>query len=364
MPETVEKIRRSFDAAGWTPTSDLPVDEKQHRTRDEGYDNDHERDAIAAALYAFDAHEDQFERIARKVPPQLDRGEVLARVVAGEESVEAVLTGLREDDQQSEDSPDEEPRELTEEERRIRDLETRVERLNSHVEDLRETVAEKDERIEEYERKLSEARREERREARRTREVTRLERENDRLERELEAERDTVEELEGTIERLKALWKLDHSNFADVSEEKQGLVSVKAVEQFTKGAIERADDAVGLVEGDVIYLRDASGAGRATAERLAAVNPRVVLRDGGLSEVADEVLFEHEVPVAPADAVTIQEVDDLAVAREREVEAAIEDWEERAEERRRRRKGEMVDRLISEHRADREAESRESAGSD
>jgi len=47
MPETVEKFRRSFDAAGWRPTTDLPVDEKLHRTRETNYDNDHERDALA-----------------------------------------------------------------------------------------------------------------------------------------------------------------------------------------------------------------------------------------------------------------------------------------------------------------------------
>jgi predicted RNase H-like nuclease (RuvC/YqgF family) len=128
---------------------------------------------------------------------------------------------------------------------------------------------------------------------------------------------------------------------------------VKVIDQFTKDAIRHTDEAVGLVEDDVVYLRDASGAGRATAERLAAVDPRLVLRDGGLSDVADEVLFEHGIPVAPAEQVTVQEVDDLAVAREREVEAAIEDWEELAAERRRERKAETLDRLISEHRADR-----------
>jgi len=51
--------------------------------------------------------------------------------------------------------------------------------------------------------------------------------------------------------------------------------------------------------------------------------------------------------------VTIQEVDELAVAREHEVEEAIEDWERRAEERERERNAEMVDKIISEHRADR-----------
>ncbi|WP_336001559.1 DUF460 domain-containing protein [Halorientalis halophila] len=354
MPETVEKIRRSFEAAAWIPTRDLPVDEKKHRTREAGYDDDHQRDALAAALSAFDAHEDQFERIAEKVPPRHDLGDVLARVVAGEESVEAVLRELERDPEEASESTEHIARELTAEEKKIKRLEARVDRLESHNEDLKETIARKDDRIEEYEEELSEARREERREARERREITRLERENERLEREIEDRDDRLEELEGKLDRLKSLWKLDHSNFADVASEDTDLVPVKVIEEFTTGAIEHADEAYGLAEGDVIYLRDGSGAGRSTAQRLADVNPRVVVRDGGrLSEVADDLLFEHDVPVGPADDVRVQEVDELAVARESEIEAVIDDWERRAEEREKQNNEQMVDRLISEHRADR-----------
>ena len=350
MPETVERFRRSFDAAGWTPTTDLPVDEKLHRTRDAVHDNDHERDALAAALFAFDAHEDQFDRIRSKVPPQFDRGEVIARVVGGEESVEAVLRDLRDEDEAEDDESHEEP-ELTEEERRIRRLERRVERLESHAEGLEETVAEKEARIEEYEEELSAAKRQERRDVRERRTVSRLERENERLERERDEARERVTALEEKLERLKTLWKLDHSNFSDVAEGRD-LVAVKVVDQFTRDEIRRADERYGLAAGDVVYLRDASGAGRSTAERLAATEPRVVLRAGNLSDAADEVLFDAGIPVAPAADVTMQEVDELAVARESEVEAAIEDWERRAAERRRARKAEMVDEIISEHRAE------------
>jgi len=151
---------------------------------------------------------------------------------------------------------------------------------------------------------------------------------------------------------MKALWKLDHSNFSDVSAEKEGLVPVKVVEKFTKGAIREADEQYGIASGDVVYIRDASGAGRSTAKLLAEFDPRVVLKDGGLSEIADELLFESEIPVGPADDdVAMQEVDELAVAREADVEAAIDDWHERAEARKRDRKSAMVDQLISEHRA-------------
>jgi len=352
MPETVEKIRRSFEAAGWQPASDLPVDEKKHRTRETSYDNDHERDAIAAALEAYDSHADQFERVAEKVPPQHELGEVLSRVVAGEESVEAVLTDLDPEEEEEEDEHEHTPRELSEEEKTIKRLRARVDRLESHVDDLKDTISRKDEQIDEYEDELSDARREERREARERREVTRLERENDRLERERDEALERAEELEGKLERLKALWKLDHSNFADVSEKQQDLVPVKVIEKFTTKAIDHADEQYGLAKGDVVYLKDGSGAGRSTAERLAETEPRVVIRNGGrLSDVADEVLFEHGIPVGPADDVRIQVVDELAVARESEVEGVIDDWEDRAEERELAQQKEMVDQLISEHRA-------------
>ncbi|GAB6879262.1 DUF460 domain-containing protein [Halorubrum gandharaense] len=354
MPETVEKFRRSFDAAAWRPTTDLPVDEKLHRTREHPYENDHERDALAAALFAYDDHEEQFERIAAKTPPRLDREAVIARVVAGDQSVETAVAALRDDDggddadEDSEENPTEP--ELTEEEAEIRRLRERVERLEGHTESLENDLDERDERIAELEDELEEAKREERIEARTRRIVSRIERERDRIERERDDAEERVAELERKVETLKELWKLDHSNFADVAAERE-LVSVKVVEQFTLDAVDRADEEYGLVAGDVVYLRDASGAGRRTAERLAGTDPRVVIRDGNLSQVADQVLFDHDIPVVPADDVPVREVDELAVAGEGDLEAAIEAWEERAADRRKAEQAEQLDRIISEHRA-------------
>lgn len=352
MPDTVEKIAASFDAPTWDPDTDLPVDEKQHRTREEGYDDDHQRDAMAAALYAYDHYRETIERATRETPPTLDEGDVAARVLDGE-PLQAVLSDLEETDDPEPDEPTHDPRELTDDERRIKDLEAQVERLQAHVSDLDAELDAKDATIEEYEDELSEARREERQEARERREVTQLEWENDRLETELEEQRERADELEAKLERLKDLWKLDHSNLGDVGGEGRDLVAVKPVDQFTVDAIETADDEYGIASGDVVYLRDASGAGRRTAELLAGFDPRVVLRSGGLSDAADEVLFDHEIPVGPADGVTIREVDELAIANESEVEAVIEDWAQRKEEREREQKETMVDSIISEHRADR-----------
>ncbi|MDY7083423.1 MAG: DUF460 domain-containing protein, partial [Halobacteria archaeon] len=77
-------------------------------------------------------------------------------------------------------------------------------------------------------------------------------------------------------------------------------------------------------------------------------------KNGGLSDVADEILFENEIPVGSAEGIAIREVDELAITRESSVREVIEDWEERAEERRRERNEEMVDNLISEYRVERQ----------
>jgi predicted RNase H-like nuclease (RuvC/YqgF family) len=181
--------------------------------------------------------------------------------------------------------------------------------------------------------------------------VRRLERDRDRLQETLADQRAQTAALEEKLERLKELWRLDHSDLAEIDSER-ALVSVKLVEQFTHDGIDATAAAVGLVAGDVVYLRDGSGAGRSTAERLAELAPRLVIRDGGaLSTVADEVLFAASIPVCDAAAVPIQEVDDLAVARREDVTTAVESWQADAHARRRENRASMVDQIISEHRA-------------
>ncbi|MDY6780016.1 MAG: DUF460 domain-containing protein, partial [Halobacteria archaeon] len=218
MPDTVEKLRRSFDAAGWSPDTDLLVEDKKLRASEYEYkyDNDHERDAVAAALEAYDDLSDRLKRVREKVPPRgFDEGEVVKRVLRDDESVEAVLKEL-EDDEESDEDDGGSQREPTEEERRIRQLEKRVGRLQSHVEELEDELDEKRERIKELEEEVTEARSETRHEVRKEREVKRLERKNRSLEKKLSRTEDEREELEEKLDRLKELWKLDHSDFAGV----------------------------------------------------------------------------------------------------------------------------------------------------
>ena len=351
MPSNVEKIRRSFDAAGWTPDDDLAVVDKKRATSEDEYrlENDHERDAAAAATFAYRDHADVFEKVRHKTPRGVDEDDVLARVLVDELPVDAAIEAVR-DDGTADDSQDEQP-EPTEEEKQIKRLEKQVARLKDHVEELEERVDRKNDEIDELEDEVTAARSEKARDVRERREVKRLERKNDELRRKLKKERSARKSTRRKLDRLKKLWRVEHPDFAD--ELGDDYAVVKAVEEFTKAALEEADDSFGLAEGDIVLLEDASGAGRATAERLAETEPRLVLKNGEMSTEADRVLFEAGVPIADAEGIEMRRIDEFGIVREEDVREAVERWEERAEERRLRRAQETVDELITEYRVER-----------
>jgi len=347
MPTNVEKIRRSFDARGWTPETDLRVVEKKRATDEWTYENDHERDAAAAALLAHADHAEQFDRVREKTPGDVDEGEVLSRVLVDETTVESAIEKVRdesEDDEGGEGG-------TTEEEERIRGLQNKVTDLKSETEDLEERVERKNNRIDELEDELRNARSEQARDVRERDEVERLLRKNDELRRKLKRERRARKATRQKLNRLKKLWRVEHPDFAD--ELGDDYAVVKAVEEFTKSALDDAEGSFGLREGDIVLLEDASGAGRATAERLASVEPRLVLKNGSMSDEADEILFDAGVPVGEADEVEMRRIDEFGIVRDEDIEDAVHRWEERAEERRLQRNEEMVDKLITEYRVER-----------
>ncbi len=285
------------------------------------------------------------ETARRSAPSKLDGDEVAARVIRDGSDVDAAVEEMEEEVEA--ESEEGEP-EVSEEQQEIRRLERRVGQLTEHVQELEQELDGRNQEIDDLERQVEAERQKTRQEVREAEEVRRLTQENERLKRKLRRSKQRERELEDRLDRLKKLWKVEHS---DLSGAADGYTVVKVVDEFTGNALDAAEDSFGFAEDDVVMLLDAGGAGRSTAERLAAVEPELVLvGNGGLSDVADEVLFERGVPVADADLVPTRRVDELAIAREEDVEAAVEDWRERSRKRRRRRDRKMVDELISEYR--------------
>src|SRR5512136_2347861 len=94
MPFSVEKIRRAFSGIAYTPRQDMSVETKHGLTAPFQYQNDHERDALAAAMDAFRSYRNKFQNLLRRVPPGNDLDEVRAGIVRGQ-SLEQVLSEMK-----------------------------------------------------------------------------------------------------------------------------------------------------------------------------------------------------------------------------------------------------------------------------
>ncbi len=84
MPYSVEKIRRAFSAVAYTPKQDVSVETKIELTSAFSYGNDHERDALSAALDAYRQYRHKFQNLLKRIPPGHDLDEVRARVIRGQ----------------------------------------------------------------------------------------------------------------------------------------------------------------------------------------------------------------------------------------------------------------------------------------
>ncbi|MCX6668447.1 MAG: DUF460 domain-containing protein [Methanothrix sp.] len=82
-PGAVEKVKRDFNSVLHSPGADVPAEEKIALAKEFGYKNDHERDALAAAVSAFKRHKNKFWQVEKKVPAEIDPDEVKALVVKG-----------------------------------------------------------------------------------------------------------------------------------------------------------------------------------------------------------------------------------------------------------------------------------------
>ena len=148
MPYSVEKIRRAFNAIPYTPKQSLSVEAKYDLTAQFSYTNDHERDALSAALDAHRSLQNKFRNIAKRVQPGFDLDEVRARVLRGQ-SLDAVLADMQGAPAAAPPAaPPEAAPERQVEDERVMALDAMVKRLRSYVQELQDDLRERDREVE------------------------------------------------------------------------------------------------------------------------------------------------------------------------------------------------------------------------
>ncbi|WP_214041624.1 DUF460 domain-containing protein [Methanoculleus sp.] len=351
MPYSVEKIRRAFNAIPYTPKQSLSVEAKYDLTAPFSYTNDHERDALSAALDAYRSLQNKFRNIAKRVGPGFNLDEVRARVLRGQplDTVLADLQGVPAAKKEAEPAVEAEPERPVEDER-VMALDGMVKRLRSYVQELQDDLRERDREMERLRQGLRRARSATERRVRRDAELATKDATIESLREQLRGERRRSRRLKKRLERMQAVAKIE------VSED---YTPLKVLDSLTREGMRGLQEGIGIAEGDVLYVPRAHGWGRGVVKDLAATGVRALVVGG---EPPDphlvRVAREADLPLLPADTVMPDIRGRTGAAKTGAVEEAIAEWEEEQKEFRREQEAERVEYIFKEYRSEREKEVR------
>ncbi|MEN6609221.1 MAG: DUF460 domain-containing protein, partial [Methanoregulaceae archaeon] len=370
MPFSVEKIRRAFSATAFSPKQDIPVETKMELARPFGYGNDHERDALTAALSAFRQYQAKFQNLVKRVPPGFDLDEVRARVIRGQ-SLEQVLLDMRGRPVRvregkgaaggsisvpagREPAAGESPV-LSQNDDRIRVLDGTVKRLREYVAELQAQVQEKDFEITRLHARVRKVRASHEGVIMKDLEITKRDAIIQSLKKRLRKEERYTKNLSRRMERMRKIDEVEESGTG---------VPLKVLDSLTRDALRRLDEYIGVEKGDTLYLVRGDGWGRSVVKDLADRGIKaVIVPDSSLSggdPRMQQAFLELKVPlVGEGESGTVvrgkQGVADPAL-----LEQALKDWSEKLGEHEREKQTAMVEHLFMEYKAERGKEVRRS----
>jgi predicted RNase H-like nuclease (RuvC/YqgF family) len=292
MPFSVEKIRRAFSAVAYTPKADISVEAKLEATRPYAYGNDHERDALTAALEAARHYRNRFAGVLRRVPPGVDLDEIRAGIVRGQ-SLEQTMDALRVPAPATKTAPpapaSAEP--VGEGDERIRLLEGQNKRLRTLVREFQDESTAKDREIARLEARLKKARARTAATALESAEIAVRDAEIESLRGRLRREEKNVRRLKRRVAQLRR-------------HEEAGLdptgVPVKVLGAFTRDAVRHLFETLGVKPGDLLYVVKIDGWGRTSVRDLADLRVRALVLNAPSIEAVDPqlVLLCREIDLA------------------------------------------------------------------
>jgi predicted RNase H-like nuclease (RuvC/YqgF family) len=350
MPGSVEKIRRSFNAVPASPGIEVSAEEKIALGKTFGYSNDHERDALTAALLTYRSYKNIFTRIEKKAPENVDLELIKLNVIRGdsiETAIEKVrVSGEPEKAKISEHPEKREEKPLDETLLKMRETIQRqgeqIQNLQEYLEELKTLLVAKDRKISKLESRLNGFKKEAYSEVRKSKEIKIRDETIENLKKELTHKNKTVKELRRRSNKLRKIQKMEVRG--------EGT-PVKVIAAFTKESIAETKEKYGLKEGDVVFLENPSGGGAATAQILVEARVRAVLIPEDISHAAEETFFKADVPFLRD--IPLERAEDFAMAEPENLKAAIAAWEKEAEKKHRRAKEDELQSLFEEYRSER-----------
>jgi predicted RNase H-like nuclease (RuvC/YqgF family) len=353
MPYSVEKIRRSFAAVAYTPKQDVSVETKIELTAAFPYGNDHERDALSAALDAYRQYRHKFQNLLKRIPPGHDLDEVRARVIRGQ-SLDQVIGEMNSVlPARAADTPSV-PVEVKHDEK-VRVLDGMVKRLRTFVGELQEEVKEKDYEIQRLQARVRKIHTSQDTKIAKDTEVVKKDAIIQSLKKRLRKEERHNRNLSKRIIRIK--------QFAELSMDGE-VLPVKVMESLTKEGLRRLTEDVGIEEGDIIFVNRLDDWGRSVVKDLAGIRVRAVVTGATVFAESDPrmlpVFRESGVPLLSDKEAGVQVRGKRGLCGKETFEDALIRWQETQDQHEREKKSEMIEHIFKEYKSERGKEVRRS----
>ncbi|HJX56543.1 MAG TPA: DUF460 domain-containing protein [Methanoregula sp.] len=353
MPHSVEKIRRAFSAVSYTPKQDVSVETKIELTAPFPYANDHERDALSAALDAYRQYRHRFQNLIKRIPPGHDLDEVRARVIRGQ-SLDQVIGDMN---SVSPAPAVEVPSVLVEvkHDEKVRVLDGMVKRLRTFVADLQEEIKEKDYEIQRLQARVRKILTAQDAQLAKDTEVVKKDAVIQSLKKKVHREERRNRILSKRLVRIR--------QFAELSMEGE-VLPVKVMDTLTKDGLRRLTDDAGIHEGDIIHVTRLDGWGRSVVKDLAEARVGAVIT--GAAALADsdpqmkKAFREAGIPLLSDKDANVQVRGKQGLAGKEMFEKALERWQEDQVHHEREKKSEMIEHIFKEYKSERGKEVRKS----
>jgi predicted RNase H-like nuclease (RuvC/YqgF family) len=326
-PEFVTKLAKGFDAVIFQPESFLGAMEKHELAREYaqrfniGLKNQHARDALAAAVKAFNHYKAKLVSIEAELSGlgnQISLEEVKALVIKGY-AVQKAVEILRPQFEYAEIEEQNIVEQASEADLKLKSLrevvsfyKARFDRLKNVNRRLNEQIRLLEGKIKGLEAALESERKNKLLEIRRERAYQLLQREVDALRRELDSANARIQSLEQTTTQISGSWSKEDE-----------IVPLKPIEAFTRDGLEKAFKLFNVKSGDIVLIINSSGGGASTANELVQRGVKAVISQNNMAHQAFEVLDKYEIPVISSNNVKIKWLDGKPYASKTDIEKEL-----------------------------------------
>jgi len=353
MPYSVEKVRRAFSAVAYTPKQDVSVETKIELTSAFSYTNDHERDALSAALDAYRQYRHKFQNLLKRVPPGHDLDEVRARVIRGQ-SLDQVIGDMNAVTPATLTDIPQVPVEVKHDEK-ARVLDGMVKRLRTFVAELQEEIKEKDFEIQRLQARVRKIHTSQDAQLAKDSEVMKKDVVIQGLKKRLRREERHNRNLSKRLVRIK--------QFAELSMDGE-VLPVKVMDALTKEGLRRLTEDMGVEEGDIIFVTRLDGWGRTVVKDLAEINIKAVVCSSAVLAQSDPlilpVFLDAKIPLISDTDSGVQVRGKRGLCGKETLEGALLRWQDEQSQHEREKKSEMIEHIFKEYKSERGKEVRKS----